>query len=355
MGDCVMKYLTLGKSELKVSNICLGSMTWGTQNNQSDANEQIEFALSSGINFIDTAEMYAVPPTAETYGVTEKIIGNWIAQNKNRRSEIILATKIAGNGLPWIREGKDISGEAIIKSVDTSLERLQTDYIDLYQLHWPNRVSPHFSKHWPGMLKFSDVDPAEHSAQMLEILQALDSCIKAGKIRHCGLSDDTTWGINEYLRLSEKYSLPRMVSIQNEFSLLHTKDWPYLIENCVHADVGYLPWSPLAGGVLSGKYLNGARPMGSRWSIQQRNGLFRDNEVVHQAVADYSKIAKTYKVTPAQLALAWCAQVDGVSSTIIGATSMKQLKEDIDAFAISLPESAIKDIDTIIRHYPIPF
>ncbi|MBT8440076.1 MAG: aldo/keto reductase [Gammaproteobacteria bacterium] len=350
-----MKYVKLGQSELNVSSICLGSMTWGTQNNQADANEQIELALSSGINFIDTAEMYAVPPSAETYGVTETLIGNWIAKNQDRRSEIILATKIAGNGLPWIREGKDITGEAVIASVDASLQRLQTDYIDLYQLHWPNRLSPHFSKHWPGMLSFSDVDTAEHSAQMLEILQALDSCVKAGKVRYCGLSDDTPWGINEYLRLAEKHSLPRMVSIQNEFSLLHFKDWPYLLENCVHEDVAYLPWSPLAGGVLSGKYLNGSRPQGSRWALSQRLGLFRDTKTVDKAVAEYCNIAQQYHLTPAQLALAWCAGVDGVSSTIIGATSLSQLNENIAAFETALPEDAIREIDGVIRKYPMPF
>jgi len=296
-----------------------------------------------------------VPPSAETYGATETIIGNWIAQNKNRRSDIILATKIAGNGLPWIRGGKDITAEAVISSVDASLQRLQTDYIDLYQLHWPNRLSPHFSKHWPGLLRFSDVDATEHSEQMLEILQALDTCIKAGKIRYCGLSDDTPWGINEYLKLAEKHSLPRMVSIQNEFSLLHFKDWPYLIENCIHADVAYLPWSPLAGGVLSGKYLNGARPQGSRWALSQRLGLFRDTRTVDMAVTEYSHIAQQHGLTSAQLALAWCAQVDGVSSTIIGATSLDQLKENIAAFDKALPEAALKEIDAVIRKYPMPF
>ncbi|MFK5986912.1 MAG: aldo/keto reductase [Pseudomonadota bacterium] len=350
-----MKYNKLGLSDLKVSNICLGSMTWGSQNNQNDADEQIEFALSEGINFIDTAEMYAVPPLPESYGTTEKIIGNWLVKNSQRRSELVLATKIAGNGLPWIREGGDITGEAILKSVDDSLQRLQTDYIDLYQLHWPNRTSPHFSKHWPGMIKFSEVDAQVHSAQMLEILQALEHCVKAGKIRYCGLSDDTTWGINEYLKLSEKHNLPRMVSIQNEFNLLHSKDWPYLIENCVHANVGYLPWSPLAGGVLSGKYLDGARPQGSRWSTSQRNGLFRDNAVVNDAVKEYQQIAQKYDLSTAQLSLAWCAQVDGVSSTIIGATSIKQLKEDIQAFENSLSTTILDDINSVLRQYPVPF
>lgn len=350
-----MHYSKLGSSHLEVSRVCLGSMTWGTQNTQAQANEQIEYALAQGVNFIDTAEMYSIPPTAESYGKTETIIGNWLAANPQKRQEIILATKIAGNGLPWIRNGADIDGDAILKSVDASLKRLQTDYIDLYQLHWPNRTSPHFGKHFPGRISFTDVDKEAHSNQMLEILQALDSCVKAGKIRHCGLSDDTPWGINEYLRLAEKHALPKMVSIQNEFNLLHTKDWPYLIENCVHADVAYLPWSPLGGGVLSGKYLNGQRPEGSRWSIAQRNGLFRDSEQVNKAVKAYADLAQEFKMTPSQLALAWCDQVDGVTSTIIGATSMQQLKEDMDAFKLPLSKEAIEAIQDVIKEYPAPF
>lgn len=350
-----MQYSKLGSSNIEVSRVCLGTMTWGTQNTQQQANEQIEYALAQGINFIDTAEMYSIPPSAETYGKTETIIGNWLAANPQKRQDIVLATKIAGNGLPWIRNAGDITGEAIIESVDASLKRLQTDYIDLYQLHWPNRTSPHFAKHWPGRINFTDVDTKAQSNQMLEILQALDACIKAGKIRHCGLSDDTPWGINEYLRLAENHALPKMVSIQNEFNLLHTKDWPYLIENCVHADVAYLPWSPLGGGVLSGKYLNGQRPEGSRWSFPQRNGLLRDNPQVECAVKAYVDIANQYQITPAQLALAWCNQVDGVTSTIIGATSMTQLKENIKAFDISLSEQVLKEIHQTIRDYPSPF
>jgi len=350
-----MHRIKLGQSDLEVSNICLGSMTWGTQNNQQDADKQIDYALSCGINYLDTAEMYAIPPSPETYGSTETIIGNYLARNPERRKDLVIATKIAGNGLPWIRGGGDITGAAIIQSVDASLKRLQTDVIDLYQLHWPNRTSPHFSKHWPGMISFSDVDHKQHSAQMLEMLQALDQCVQAGKIRYCGLSDDTPWGINEFIRLSEQHNLPRIVSIQNEFSLLHTKDWPYLIENCVHADIAYLPWSPLAGGVLSGKYLNGARPQGSRWCKAQRNGLFRDNATVNTAVQEYIKIAEKYDFSPAQLALSWCNQVDGVSSTIIGATSVAQLKEDIIAFEKGLSDSALDEINTVLRQYPVPF
>lgn len=350
-----MEFSVLGSSAIDVSRICLGSMTWGLQNNQTDANEQIEYALTQGINFIDTAEMYAVPPSPETYGKTETIIGNWLAANPTRRKEIVLATKIAGIGLSWVRDGGPITGEAVVQAVDASLQRLQTDYIDLFQLHWPNRTSPHFGKHWPNQFKFSDANAADHSAQMLDILQGLKRCVDAGKIRFCGLSDDTPWGINTYLKLSEQHDLPRMVSIQNEFSLLHSKDWPYLIENCIHENIAYLPWSPLAGGLLSAKYHNGARPAGSRWTLPQRNGLLRDTPSVHQAVAAYAEIAKAHGFTPAQLALAWCDQVDGVTSTIIGATNMTQLKENIEAFSKPLNQQLISDIDKVLKTYPVPF
>jgi aryl-alcohol dehydrogenase-like predicted oxidoreductase len=350
-----MKYSVLGNSGVEVSRVCLGSMTWGIQNTQQEANEQIEYALSRSVNFIDTAELYPVPPSGDKYGDTELIIGNWLAQNHTRRKDIILASKIAGPGLPYIRGGAKISGESVVEAVDASLKRLQTDYIDLYQLHWPNRTSPHFSKHWPGKVKFSNFDSGYEKNQMLEILQALDSCVKAGKIRFCGLSDDTPWGINTYLKLSEQHALPRMVSIQNEFSLLHAKDWPYLIENCVRENIAYLPWSPLAGGVLSGKYLDGKIPNGSRWTFEQRNGIFRDTPATHAATAKYVDLAKTYNITPSQLALAWCDQVEGVTSTIIGATNMTQLKENIEAFETSLPDDIMQAINKVFREYPVPF
>ncbi|WP_411991006.1 aldo/keto reductase [Agarivorans sp. DSG3-1] len=350
-----MNFSTLGSSNLSVSRVCLGSMTWGLQNNQSDANQQIDYALSQGVNFIDTAEMYAVPPSAETYGKTESIIGNWVAANKQQRKDVVIATKIAGAGLPWVRNGGPITGDAVVAAVDASLQRLQTDYIDLYQLHWPNRSTPHFGKHWPNQITPTELDAADHQAQMLDILQGLQRCVEAGKIRHCGLSDDTPWGINTYLKLSEQHNLPRMVSIQNEFSLLHAKDWAYLIENCVQENIAYLPWSPLASGMLSGKYADGARPAGSRWTLMQRNGIFRNTELAHKAVADYAKIAAEYDYTPAQLALAWCDQVNGVTSTIIGATSVAQLKEDIDAFSQPLSERALSDIADVFKRYPAPY
>ncbi|MEP1447715.1 MAG: aldo/keto reductase [Paraglaciecola sp.] len=350
-----MQYSVLGSSGVKVSRVCLGSMTWGLQNSQIEANEQIEYALNQGVNFIDTAELYPVPPSGDKYGGTETIIGNWLAQNPTRRKDLILASKIVGPGLSYIRGGAKITGESVIEAVDASLKRLQTSYIDLFQLHWPNRLSPHFAKHWPGKVKFSSVETEHETNGMLEILQALDSCVKAGKIRFCGLSNETPWGINAYLKLSQQYALPRMVSVQNEFSLLHAKDWPYLIENCVREDLAYLPWSPLAGGVLSGKYLQGNLPKGSRWTFEQRNGIFRDTPATHAATAKYVDLAKTHNVTPSQLALAWCDQVDGVTSTIIGATNMAQLKENIAAFSNPLSHDLISSIGQVFREYPVPF
>ncbi len=190
---------------------------------------------------------------------------------------------------------------------------------------------------------------------MLDILQGLDHCIKAGKIRHYGLSDDTTWGIHTFIELAKAHNLPRPVSIQNEFNLLHAKDWPYLIEHCVHEEIAYLPWSPLATGMLSGKYLNDARPHGSRWTLMQRNGLFRNTEIAQQAVAEYCQLAAKLGIRPSQLALAWCDKVDGVTSTIIGATTQQQLAENIAAFELNLPDDFMAQVDAIWRKYPLPY
>lgn len=350
-----MKYVKLGSSDLQVSEVCLGSMTWGSQNSESEAFEQIDYALGQGINFIDTAELYAVPPKKETCGLTEKYIGNWLAKNTGKRKDIILASKIAGAGLSWIRNGSKITGKTVKEALEGSLKNLQTDYIDLYQLHWPNRPHPHFGRHWPQTLKYQEIDVAKEREGYLEILSALDDCIKEGKIRYCGLSDDTPWGINEYLRLAETHSLPEMVSIQNEFNLLHLIDSPHLIETCVLNDVAYLPWSPLAGGALSGKYRNGALPEGCRWTIEQRNGIFRDTSQSHAAIEAYYEVAKRHNLSLTQMSLAWVYQFGGVTSTIIGATSLDQLKEDIGAYKVVLSEQVLNEIDQVIKRYPVPF
>lgn len=350
-----MKYSRLGSSNLSVSRVCLGSMTWGIQNTQADADEQIDYAISRGVNFIDTAEMYPVPPNKETYGDTERCIGNWLSRHPQQREKLIIASKIAGPGFPYVRQNSMISGATIGQALEDSLERLQTDYIDIYQLHWPNRTSPHFGKHWPNQVKATQQDVKAEKARMRDIVLALGKALDSGKIKHWGLSDDTTWGIHTYLQLCDELGVARPVSIQNEFSLLHVKDWPYLIESCVFEDVAYLPWSPLASGMLSGKYIDGARPAGSRWTITQRNGLFRDTEHSEPAIKAYCDVAKKYDITPSQLALAWCDQVDGVTSTIIGATKMSQLKENIDAFELSLSDQCLTDIEAVLKKYTAPF
>lgn len=350
-----MDYVRLGSSSLEVSRVCLGTMTWGVQNNQNDANDQLELAQYYGINFIDTAEMYAVPPSPDTYGKTERIIGNYLSANPSRRANLVIASKVAGPGLPYIRGGSDITGSSIKQAVDDSLKRLQTDYIDLYQLHWPNYSSPHFAKHWPNMLNYTEFNAEQQKENFIDILHGLKACVDAGKVRYCGLSDDTPWGVMQYLKLADELSLPRMVSIQNEFSLLHTKDWPYLIETCTHEDIAFLPWSPLATGLLTGKYLDGARPAGSRWTLMQRHGLFRDTTQVHEAVAKFVALARQHGLAPAQLALAWVNQVNGVSSTIIGATSTTQLIENIEAFKLRLSREILADIDKWLKQYHQPF
>jgi aryl-alcohol dehydrogenase-like predicted oxidoreductase len=349
-----MQYSVLGSSKVNVSRVCLGTMTWGCQNTQADANAQLDYALTQGVNFIDTAEMYAIPPTVDTYGTTERIIGNWLS-NSGKRADIILATKMAGNGLAYVRGGGDMTAATLLQAVDDSLGRLKTDYIDLYQLHWPNRLSPHFGKHAVGRIGYATTDSVQQTEQMLALLHALQSCIDAGKIRFCGLSNETPWGISQYLKLSEQYKVPRMVAIQNEFSPLHTKDWPYLIEQCIHENIAYLPWSPLAGGALSGKYLGGARPVSARWSMLQRNGLFRDTPESNKAIAAFTELAHSHNLAATTLALAWINQVEGVTSTIIGATSMAQLEQNISAFSVELTPAILGDMTQFLRQHNLPF
>ena len=260
-----MQYRKLGKTDIDVSLICLGTMTWGRQNSETEGHEQMDYALSQGVNFWDTAEMYAIPPTPDTYGKTEEIIGTWFAKT-GKRKDVVLATKVAGPGIGWIRGGDyKIDRANIIEAVENSLTRLQTDYIDLYQLHWPNRGSYHFGQHWRYDPQFNAEDV---EANFVEVLEALDECVKAGKIRHIGLSDETAWGTMKYLELSNKHNLPRIASIQNEYSLLCRLFESDFAELAIAEDCGLLAWSPLATGMLSGKYLDGKRPEGSRWSLE---------------------------------------------------------------------------------------
>ncbi|MEM7618634.1 MAG: aldo/keto reductase [Pseudomonadota bacterium] len=351
-----MQFSKLGKTGIDVSRVCLGTMTWGRQNSEAEAHEQMDYAVTQDVNFFDTAEIYAVPPLPETYGKTEEYIGTWF-EKRGKRDDIILASKIGGVGVPWIRGGEPITGKDIEPAIEGSLKRLKTDYIDLYQLHWPNRPFAHFCRNHAGVLDYNHNTPEVVEENLLDILHGLDKAIKAGKIRHAGLSDDSPYGIVKYCELAKKHDLPRMQSIQNEFSLLNRSDDPYVAEACVLEEVSYLPWSPLATGMLSGKYLNGARPEGARWNYELEDGrsLDRDTEASNRAVQEYMDVAKKHGLDVCQMALKFVDKQNFVTSTIIGATSMEQLKTDIDAFDIDLSDEVMADIDAVYRKYPIPY
>ncbi|MCB1783058.1 MAG: aldo/keto reductase [Alphaproteobacteria bacterium] len=346
-----MIYNKLGGTDIEVSRVCLGTMTWGRQNTEAEGHAQMDYALSQGVHFFDTAEMYAVPPTPETYGKTETIIGTWFQKTGNR-DKIVLASKIVGPGIGWIREGKSlIDRKNIALALEASLKRLQTDYIDLYQLHWPNRGSYHFGQSWAYMPKF---DPKAAEANFIEVLETLGEFVRAGKIRAVGLSNETAWGTMKWLQLSAQHSLPRMASIQNEYSLVCRMFEPDLQEISLHEDIGLLAWSPLGGGMISGKYLGGARPAGTRWSLDERK-LFRDTPEAEEAVKAYMGIAAKYGLDVCQMALAFVNAQPFVCANIIGATSMEQLKSNIASINLKLPADVLADIEAVRRRYPQVF
>ena len=346
-----MEYRKLGRTDLDISLIGLGTMTWGLQNTQAEGFEQMDYALERGINFFDTAEMYAIPPSPSTYGTTESIIGNWF-QARGSRDKVILASKIAGPGLDWIRDGKNHINKAnILAAVESSLGRLKTDYIDLYQMHWPNRGSYHFGKTWDFAPEF---DPQAEEDNFLECLHVYQGLIKDGKIRHIGLSNETAWGMNKWLQLAEKHNLPRMASIQNEYSLLCRNFEPDLSEIALSEERGLLAWSPLTRGILSGKYLNGAQPEGARLTIETRVE-HRKSADVDAATAAYIDLAQRYNLDPCQMALAFVNRQKFVSSTLIGATTMAQLKSNIDSINVTLTDEVLDEIKVIRRQYPMLF
>jgi len=346
-----MQYKKLGQTHLKVSAIGLGTMTWGVQNTQAEGFEQMDYALQQGVNFFDTAEMYAIPPSEQSFGSTESIIGNWFAARKNR-DQIILASKISGPGLNWIRGGKNVIDKTNIQlAVEGSLKRLQTDYIDLYQLHWPNRGSYHFGQYWGYKPK---CNPQDEIDNFLEVLHTLQNLIDDGKIRHIGVSNETAWGLTKWLQLAEENNLPRMASIQNEYSLLCRHFEPDLSEISLNENCGLLAWSPLTRGMLSGKYQHGARPEGARLTIETRPE-HRDTPKVYEAIEQYLLLAKQHGLDPCQMALAFVNQQPFVSSTLIGATNMTQLQSNIRSIELSLSEEVYQSIDTIRREYPILF
>lgn len=346
-----MRYNALGTTDLKVSAICLGTMTFGRQNTEAEGHGQMDYALAQGVNFFDTAEMYAVPPGPETYGKTEQIIGTWFKARKNR-DKVILATKVAGSGLPWVRSGAArIDRKNILEAVEGSLQRLQTDYIDLYQLHWPNRPGYHFQSRW-------DWDPAqvplgEVEENFLEVLQTLGGLIRVGKIRHVGLSNETAWGTQKWLSLAVQHRLPRMASIQNEYNLLcRNFDWD-LAETALYEKVGLLAWSPLATGMISGKYRKGARPHGSRWSLSSHQ--YRDTPWAAEAVEAYMALAEQHGLDVCRMAIAFTLTRPFLTASIVGATTLAQLENALAAHTLNLDDSLLSGIEAIRRCWPAPY
>jgi aryl-alcohol dehydrogenase-like predicted oxidoreductase len=344
-----MEYRKLGKTDIDVSVICLGSMTWGEQNSENEAHEQLDFALGKGVNFVDTAEMYPVPPKQETAGRTEQYIGTWLNARKNR-DKVILATKAVGKSDNDFYRGGEISrlhAKHLRAAVDDSLKRLQTDYIDLYQLHWPERSTNYF-----GRLGYEHVEE-EDAIELLETLEALGDIVKSGKIRHIGLSNESAWGTMRYLHLSEKHNLPRIASIQNPYSLLNRSFEVGLAEVAIRENCGLLAYSPLAMGVLSGKYLGGQMPEGSRLSLFTRFQRY-STDIAMEMTGKYVALAKEHGMDPSQMALAYVNSRRFVTSNIVGATNLQQLEMNIDSIDINLSENILKSIDDIHNLHPYP-
>ena len=349
-----MKYRKLGTTDIDVSVICLGTMTWGEQNTQKDGFDQMDYAVERGINFFDTAEIYAVMPRKETYGKTEAIIGNWFKEKKNR-DKIILASKIASkaeNDLQWIREGSKNLGfdkKNMNSAIDASLKRLQTDYIDLYQLHWPERKVPKF-----GQLDFEYDSNDNKWTPIEEVLENLNALVKEGKIRYVGLSNETPWGVMEFLQTSREKNLPRMMSIQNVYSLVNRVFDVANSEVSIREKCGLLAYSPLAGGRLSGKYINNKKPVNARYTIWPRRFSRHNTERGEIAIEKYVNLAKKYNVAPSTFANAFVNDRSFVTSNIIGATNMKQLKEDIDSIDLTLSKEILEEIENIHLSDPSP-
>lgn len=346
-----MEKRLLGRTNLNVPLICLGTMTWGEQNTEAEAHQQMDYALGEGVNFLDAAEMYPVPPRPETQGQTERCIGSWFKARKNR-DKVILATKVVGRSskipMQHIRGGLARLDQAnIFAALDASLARLQTDYIDLYQLHWPDRSTNNF-----GQLGYVPEDDGG-ATPIEETLQALAEAVKLGKIRYVGLSNETAWGTMEFLRLAEQKGLPRMASIQNPYSLLNRSYEIGLAEVSLREQCGLLAYSPLAMGVLSGKYLNGQRPAGARMTLFTRFQRY-NHPKAEAATARYVKIAQDAGLDPAQMALAFVNQQPFVTSNIIGATTMAQLKANIASTQITLSPEVLRAIEAVHQDIPSP-
>jgi aryl-alcohol dehydrogenase-like predicted oxidoreductase len=342
-----MQTITLGRSDLTVSRLCLGTMTFGEQNTEADAHEQLDYAVSHGINFIDAAEMYPVPARAATQGTTERYIGSWLKHQA--RDKLVVATKIAGpnRGMNWIRDPLALDAAQFELAIDTSLARLQTDYIDLYQIHWPARAVPIF-----GATQYDPSQDGDHPSIHAQ-LEALATAVKAGKVRYIGLSNETAWGICEFVRVAEQYGLPRIATIQNAASLVNRSFEQGLAEACHRSGVSLLAYSALAFGHLSGKYL--ADPQADGRITRFANfGMRYGKPNVAPAVRAYVELAKSHGLQPAQMALAWMQSRWWVASTIIGATRMEQLRQNIESTTVSLSAEVLEGIEAIHQQWPNP-
>ena len=348
-----MRYRKLGTTDLSVSVICLGTMTFGEQNSQQDGFDQMDYALERGVNFFDTAELYAVMPRKETYGKTEEILGNWFQEKKNR-DKIILASKIASksDGLEWIRKGSENLGfdkKNMNAAIDASLRRLKTDYIDLYQLHWPERKVPKF-----GQLDYKH-DPKDNNWTTIEeVLFNLNELIKAGKVRHVGLSNETPWGMMKFLEVAKQKNLPRMMSVQNVYSLVNRVFDIGHSEVAIKENCGLLAYSPLAGGRLSGKYIGGTNPKNARYTLWPQRFSRHHTERGEKAIDKYVSLANKYGIPPSSFANAFVNDRPFVTSNIIGATTMNQLKENIDSIDINLTKEMHSDIADVHLTNPNP-
>ncbi|MGJ7543127.1 aldo/keto reductase [Variovorax sp. LT1R16] len=349
MQKTTFEKVRLGRSDLRVAPICLGTMTFGEQVDEPTAHTILDHALARGVDFIDTAEMYAVPARRETYGATETIIGNWFAARPGARQKTVLATKVAGpsRGMDWVREGKGMTAADIVASCDASLKRLQTDVIDLYQIHWPERHVPAFGNVYYDPAKETSATP------ILEQLEAMQGLVKAGKVREIGVSNETPYGVHEFVRLAEKHGLPRIVTVQNVYNLLSRALENGLDESLHRLDVSFLPYSPLGFGLLTGKYDRGGvegpdAPSGARIAKYESVRKQRWGRPESLAAARrYNALARDHGLTPAQMALAFCYTKWQVASTIIGVTSVAQLDEDLDAYGTTLSAEVLAEIDRI--------
>ena len=343
-----MNFKKLGNTDLKVSTICLGTMTWGEQNSLEDAFEQMDYAVEQGVNFFDTAEIYSVPPKKETFGKTEKIIGDWFQKRKNR-NKVILASKISGPGPTWVRGGgKQYNNKNITEAINESLERLKTDYIDLYQLHWPERNTNFFGK--LGYEHKNDHDWNDFE----KILICLQKFIEQGKIRYVGLSNETAWGLSKFIEISNSKNLPRMMSIQNPYNLLNRTHEVGLAEISAREKSGLLAYSPLAFGYLSGKYRNHQLPAGSRIKLFGDILKRYSTPLASEVIEKYYEISKKYNINFAKMSLKFCEIQSFMTSVIIGATQMEQLKTNIESVNVELGDEIIKDINNVHSIYPNP-